>query len=84
MTQITYSEVIAFWREAGPSKWFGGGPAFDAEIRERFSDTHLAAARGDLADWENTAEGALALLLLVPALRASRGCRVPGAGRGLV
>lgn len=65
MTQITHSEVIAFWREAGPSKWFGGGPAFDAEIRERFSDTHLAAARGDLADWENTAEGALALLLLV-------------------
>jgi uncharacterized protein (DUF924 family) len=64
MTQITSADVIAFWREAGPKKWFGGGPAFDALIRERFGETHLAAARGDLADWENTAQGALALLLL--------------------
>ena len=65
MTQIPPSDIIAFWREAGPKKWFGGDPAFDALIQDRFGETHLAAARGDLADWENTAEGALALLLLV-------------------
>lgn len=65
MTQPSPSDVIAFWRAAGPAKWFGGGPDFDALIRERFGQSHLAAARGDLADWEKTAEGALALLLLV-------------------
>ena len=64
MIEITPSDVIAFWREAGPKKWFGGGAAFDAQIQEHFGETHLIAARGDLADWENTAEGTLALLLL--------------------
>ncbi len=64
MSKITPSDVIAFWREAGSKKWFGGGAAFDAQIEERFGEAHRIAARGELADWENTAEGALALLLL--------------------
>ena len=64
MREISPSDVIAFWREAGPRKWFGAGAAFDTQIQERFGETHLIAARGELADWENTAEGALALLLL--------------------
>jgi uncharacterized protein (DUF924 family) len=59
-----YDEVVAFWREAGPKMWFKGGDGFDAEIRARFETLHLSAARGELADWAQTAEGALALLLL--------------------
>jgi uncharacterized protein (DUF924 family) len=58
------NEVMAFWREAGPSKWFAHDEAFDAEIREKFEPLHLAAARGELNDWVETAEGALALILL--------------------
>ena len=63
--QVTPQEVIEFWRSAGPKKWFAPDPAFDAEIRERFLATHERAAAGRLADWEKTAQGALALLLLL-------------------
>ena len=27
--------VLAFWREAGPDKWFTRDDAFDADIREK-------------------------------------------------
>lgn len=58
-------DVIAFWREAGPEKWFARDDAFDAEIRACFLATHEAAARSELSDWEDTAEGAYALLLVL-------------------
>jgi uncharacterized protein (DUF924 family) len=58
-------EVDAFWREAGASKWFNGGAAFDAECRERFLDAHFAASRREFAHWMDDAGGALALLLLL-------------------
>ena len=57
--------LVAFWRDAGPGKWFGGGPAFDAECRARFLDAHLAAARREYDHWLADAEGALGLLLLL-------------------
>ncbi len=59
------ADVLVFWREAGPKKWFTKDTAFDATICERFLATHEAAAAGRLADWEATAEGALALLILL-------------------
>jgi uncharacterized protein (DUF924 family) len=61
----TPQDVVQFWREAGPKKWFEPDPAFDADIRERFLTTHELAAAGKLSDWENSAQGALALLLLL-------------------
>ena len=30
-------DVLAFWRTAGPDKWFAKDDAFDAEIAARFS-----------------------------------------------
>jgi uncharacterized protein (DUF924 family) len=57
--------VLAFWREAGPDKWYKKDPAFDDEMRRRFLETHEAAAAGQLADWEHAAESALALLIVV-------------------
>ena len=66
MTEIASPQtVVAFWREAGPDKWFEKNDAFDREIRERFLATHEAAAQSKLSDWETTAEGALALLILL-------------------
>jgi uncharacterized protein (DUF924 family) len=59
------AEIVAFWREAGRDKWFTKIPEFDEEIRRRFMATYEAAAAGKLAQWENTAEGALALLILL-------------------
>ncbi len=58
-------EVVGFWREAGPAKWFAKSDAFDDEIRMRFAALHERAASGALAAWESSAEGALALLLLL-------------------
>ena len=57
--------VLAFWREAGPDKWFTRDDAFDADIREKFLATYEAAAAGKLGDWEGTAEGALALAIVL-------------------
>jgi uncharacterized protein (DUF924 family) len=57
--------VLAFWREAGPDKWFRGGDEFDVEIRDRFRELHAEAAAGKHDGWAKTAEGALALVLLL-------------------
>ncbi|MEX0840960.1 MAG: DUF924 family protein [Xanthobacteraceae bacterium] len=57
--------ILAFWFEAGPKKWFTKDAAFDAEIREKFRPTYEAAAQGQLAGREATAEGALALTIVL-------------------
>ena len=62
---VSPQAIVAFWTDAGPKKWFAKDDAFDRDIRERFLATHEAAARGDHGDWENNAEGALALLILL-------------------
>jgi uncharacterized protein (DUF924 family) len=62
---VTASDVVGFWLEAGYDKWFNQNDAFDAEIGRRFRATHEAAARGELTEWERTAGGALALLILL-------------------
>jgi uncharacterized protein (DUF924 family) len=59
------ADVATFWIEAGPKAWFKKNEAFDTEIRDRFEALHFSAARGELDDWAATAEGALALLLLL-------------------
>jgi uncharacterized protein (DUF924 family) len=58
-------DLLRFWREAGPQRWFRRDDAFDAEFRERFLAAHEAAAAGTLQHWKNTADGALALVLLL-------------------
>lgn len=56
--------IVNFWIEAGPQKWFAKDDAFDADLRLRFEAAHLTAARGGFAEWEQSAVGALALILL--------------------
>lgn len=58
-------DVTAFWREAGPAKWFAKDDAFDAAIRARFGEATRAALDGGFDDWREGAEGTLALLLLL-------------------
>lgn len=64
-TDITPSDVVAFWKDAGPSKWFAKDYAFDAEFRQRFEAAHFMAAQRALDHWAETAEGSLALLILL-------------------
>ncbi|GAB3063344.1 DUF924 family protein [Stenotrophomonas tumulicola] len=59
------AQVVAFWTEAGPAKWFVRDDAFDARFRELFLEEHHAAASRAREHWLATAEGALALLLLL-------------------
>jgi uncharacterized protein (DUF924 family) len=58
-------DVLAFWRAAGPKKWFKKDLNFDAEIVARFLKTHEAAAAGKLGAWELSAESALALVIVL-------------------
>ena len=63
---MTPQEIIHFWaEEVGEPRWFNPDPALDCEIARRLSESYRLARDGKLADWENTAEGALALLILL-------------------
>jgi uncharacterized protein (DUF924 family) len=57
--------LLDFWRAAGEKRWFSQDDAFDAALRESFLPLHEAAAAGQLAAWSATADGALALVLLL-------------------
>ncbi|SRR6266571_1078959 len=59
------ADILAFWRAAGPDKWFNKNDAFDAEIRQRFLDTYEAAAADGLAAWETSPDGALARVIVL-------------------
>jgi uncharacterized protein (DUF924 family) len=59
------ADVVNFWIEAGPKRWFKKDAGFDAQIRARFETLHHAAARRELDAWAASAQGALALLLLL-------------------
>lgn len=57
-------EIIQFWKDAGEENWFKSDPAFDEKVSARFLETYEAGMRGEFDAWENSAEGALALVLL--------------------
>jgi uncharacterized protein (DUF924 family) len=58
---VAPADIVSFWGEAGPDKWFEQGESFDQAIRMRLLPTYEAAANGELAVWEESVEGALAL-----------------------
>ena len=66
---MTQSDVLTFWFQGDRNNfreaWFRRDPAFDAAIRARFGDATEAARGGDFAGWAATAEGTLALLILL-------------------
>jgi uncharacterized protein (DUF924 family) len=58
-------DVLAFWRAAGPPKWFKKDSTFDAEILARFAAVWRTAAAGLLSTWEAAPESALALTIVL-------------------
>lgn len=58
-------DVVAFWTEAGESKWYKKDEDFDRQIAARFADLHAKAAVGQLDAWAQDPTGALALLLVL-------------------
>lgn len=60
------TEVLSFWTDAGPEKWYKKDTAFDAEITERFGALWEEAARGTFDEsWGGDAQSALALVILL-------------------
>lgn len=65
-------DVLDFWfggdaaaPETAFRRWFGGGEAFDAEIRARFGALTEDALAGGLVDWEADVRERLALIILL-------------------
>ena len=66
MTQpINARDVLDFWFAAGKEKWFAKSDEFDAEITTRFKAAHEAARDGAYDGWADSAEGLLALIILL-------------------
>ena len=68
-------EVLRFWFDGVADRaeaiadrsriWFQVDPDFDRLCRERFGALHERAARGELDEWQETARGALALVIVL-------------------
>ena len=59
-------EILNFWFvETKPSQWFQKNPDFDAEIFNRFSGIYEWAQDGLCDSWMRTADGCLALCILL-------------------
>jgi uncharacterized protein (DUF924 family) len=48
-TSVTPADILAFWRDAGPKRWYTPDEAFDAEVRRRFLGLWQKAAAGELS-----------------------------------
>lgn len=62
--------LLSFWfgPEAGPSKWFRGGPAFDADLKKRFAGLYQRAHERVFDDWVLEPQSALALVIALDQL----------------
>jgi len=61
-----YEEVIEFWfGRTGPQAWWTPDPAFDEQIRRRFSALHARATRGELYAWRAARPGRLAEIIVL-------------------
>ncbi|MGI9498945.1 MAG: DUF924 family protein [Geminicoccaceae bacterium] len=60
------SDLLDFWfAEETKARWYDSTNAFDGLCRQRFGDLAAKAADGELCEWERTADGALAVCLLL-------------------
>ena len=62
----TPQSVLKFWfSDSTRKRWFDSTPQFDRELTDRFLATWRSAAAGRLAEWEESPEGALALVIVL-------------------
>jgi uncharacterized protein (DUF924 family) len=62
---VAPADVLTFWRDAGPDRWYTPDDAFDAEVRRRYLGLWKQAAAGELSSWETSDAGALALVIVL-------------------
>jgi uncharacterized protein (DUF924 family) len=59
------ADILAFWRSAGHDRGYERDDRFDAEVRLRYFELWQRAAAGNLAAWEESDDGALALTIVL-------------------
>ena len=64
-SDVAPADILAFWRDAGPDRWYTRDDDFDAGVRERYLGLWQAAVAGELASWETSDDGALALVIVL-------------------
>lgn len=58
--------VLLFWFETlRPEDWYRSDPGLDDFVRDKLGGLHDVGVRGDLAHWQETPAGALALIILL-------------------
>lgn len=66
MTIITADDILHFWfEEAGEEQWFVKSETFDALIRNRFSEIHQQASKGECWQWRTSPRGRLAEIIIL-------------------
>ena len=59
------TDILDFWRKAGPDRWYKKDDAFDQELRDRFMALWESARDGKLGAWQDSDDGALALVIVL-------------------
>jgi len=61
-----YQEILNFWFEqTEPAQWWKKDDAFDALLRERFSELHARASQCELYEWRKEPAGRLAEVIIL-------------------
>jgi uncharacterized protein (DUF924 family) len=62
----TPASILDFWHSDEIKKaWFASTPELDAQILNQYESLWQKATQGELEDWKNTADGSLALIILL-------------------
>lgn len=59
------ADILEYWSALGSDGWWTKNDAVDREIVSRFGALHDQAVAGDLGDWTETPDGALALVIIL-------------------
>jgi uncharacterized protein (DUF924 family) len=62
---MTPHDVISFWKQAGPARWFTKDMAFDGQLSVHFKQALAEARNGAFDHWMETPESALALIVML-------------------
>ena len=63
---MTFDNILHFWfEEVEQSFWWKKDKTFDQLIIDRFSDIHSKACNSELTDWRQSAQGALAEIIVL-------------------
>jgi len=61
-----HQEILDFWFEqTEPAQWWKKDDAFDALLRERFSELHTRASQCELYEWRKEPAGRLAEIIIL-------------------